>query len=69
MPDSTVVGDYTESGQLVAVTHDGEPGEFSLGMYLDNLPAIAGGREAEAFPKKLGKPRLSENVFLTITSR
>jgi acetoacetate decarboxylase len=26
-------------------------------MYADNLPAIAGGREAGAFPKKLVKPR------------
>jgi acetoacetate decarboxylase len=58
MPDSTAVGDYTESGQVVAVTYNGERGEFNLGMYLDNLPAIAGGREADAFPKKLGTPRL-----------
>lgn len=58
MPDSTAVGDYTESGQVVTVTYDGERGEFSLGMYLDNLPAIAGGREAGALPKKPGKPRL-----------
>lgn len=58
MPDSPPVGDYTESGQIVAVTYNGERGEFNLGMYLDNLPAIARGREAGAFPKKLGKPRL-----------
>jgi acetoacetate decarboxylase len=46
MPDSTAVGDYTESGQVVTATHNGERGEFNLGMHLDNLPAIAGGREA-----------------------
>jgi acetoacetate decarboxylase len=58
MPDSTAVGDYTESGQVVAVTYNGERGDFNLCMYADNVPAIAGGREAGAFPKKLGKPRL-----------
>jgi acetoacetate decarboxylase len=43
---------------VIAVTFNGERGEFSLCMYADNLPAIVGGREAGAFPKKLGKPRL-----------
>jgi acetoacetate decarboxylase len=27
-------------------------------MHLDNLPAITGGREGEAFPQDLGKPHL-----------
>jgi acetoacetate decarboxylase len=58
MPDVTALGDYTESGQMVTVEHNGEAGEFVLAMYVDNHPAIASGRELSAFPKKLGKPRL-----------
>jgi acetoacetate decarboxylase len=58
MPDVTGLGDYTESGQLAVVDYEGELGEYSLSMYVDNFPAIASGREISAFPKKLGKPRL-----------
>jgi acetoacetate decarboxylase len=60
MPDVTGLGDYAETGQLITVELDGELGEFNLGMYVGSLPAIAiaSGREATAFPKKLGKPRL-----------
>ncbi|MGW1835576.1 acetoacetate decarboxylase [Streptomyces sp. NPDC002067] len=58
MPDVTGLGDYTECGQLVPVELDGERGEFSLGMYVDSLPAIASGREMSAYPKKAGAPRL-----------
>jgi acetoacetate decarboxylase len=58
MPDVTGLGDYTEAGQLVSVQHEGERGEFNLAMYVDNLPAIASGREVSAFPKKLGAPSL-----------
>jgi len=58
MPDVTGLGDYTECGQVVQVSHDGERGEFMLAMYVDSHPAIASGRERSAFPKKLGAPRL-----------
>ncbi|MGW7421706.1 acetoacetate decarboxylase [Streptomyces sp. NPDC054813] len=58
MPDVTGLGDYTESGQLAVVEYEGEAGEYSLSMYVDNFPAIASGREIGAFPKKLGRPRL-----------
>ncbi|MER7935972.1 acetoacetate decarboxylase [Streptomyces sp. NPDC093272] len=58
MPDVTGLGDYTESGQLAVVEFEGETGEYSLSMYVDNFPAIASGREIGAFPKKLGRPRL-----------
>ncbi|MEU9382827.1 acetoacetate decarboxylase [Streptomyces sp. NPDC048279] len=58
MPDVTGLGDYTESGQLAVVEYEGETGEYSLSMYVDNFPAIASGREIGAFPKKLGRPRL-----------
>ncbi|MCM6778922.1 acetoacetate decarboxylase [Nocardia sp. CDC159] len=58
MPDARGAGSYLESGQLVHVEYEGQPGQFSLAMYLDNHPAIAIGREQTGFPKKLGRPRL-----------
>ncbi|WP_306319785.1 MULTISPECIES: acetoacetate decarboxylase [unclassified Streptomyces] len=59
MPDSSGLGDYTESGQVIRVTGlDGEAADYIHSMYLDNGPAIALGREASAYPKKLGTPRL-----------
>ncbi|KAA6182527.1 acetoacetate decarboxylase [Thiohalocapsa marina] len=59
MPDSTGFGDYTESGQVIAVRYQGQPGNYTHAMYLDGHPAIAGGRELWGFPKKLAKPRLA----------
>ena len=58
MPDTTGYGAYVECGQAAVVRMDGEQGEFLLAMYLDNLPAIAAGRELSAFPKKLGSAKL-----------
>jgi len=58
MRDSTGFGDYTESGQVIPVTYDGKPGSYTLAMYLDDHPPIAGGRELWGFPKKLAKPVL-----------
>lgn len=58
MPDSTGFGDYTESGQIVPVKYKGETGGFTVSMYLDCHPPIAGGREIWGYPKKLAKPRL-----------
>ncbi|MEU6770041.1 acetoacetate decarboxylase [Streptomyces sp. NPDC046759] len=58
MPDTTGLGDYTEAGQLIAVEHDGEAGEFNLAMYVDSVPAISSGREFSAYPKKSGSPAL-----------
>ena len=34
-----------------------EKGEYLHAMYLDNLPALAAGREVSAYPKKLGAPQ------------
>ncbi|MFF3565604.1 acetoacetate decarboxylase [Streptomyces sp. NPDC002574] len=59
MPDTTGLGDYSESGQVLSVEYEGERGEYVLGMYVDSLPAIASGRELSAYPKKLGAPRLA----------
>ena len=58
MPDTTGYGSYVECGQAIVVRYGEERGEFLLGMYLDNLPAIAAGRELSAYPKKLGKAQL-----------
>ena len=58
MPDSTGLGSYTESGQVIPVTLDGEPGAFTHAMYLDNLGAITAGREQLGFPKVLAQPSL-----------
>ncbi|HEY9066509.1 MAG TPA: acetoacetate decarboxylase [Burkholderiaceae bacterium] len=58
MPDSTGFGDYTEAGQVIPVTLDGQPGSYVHAMFLDNHSPIAGGRELWGFPKKLGRPRL-----------
>lgn len=58
MPDSTGFGDYTESGQVLSVTFNGERGGYVHAMYLDCDPPIAGGREIWGFPKKLASPSL-----------
>src|SRR5260370_37118506 len=58
MPDTTGYGAYVECGQAAVVRMEREQGEFLLAMYLDNLPAIAAGRELSAFPKKLGSAQL-----------
>lgn len=58
MPDVTGLGSYTESGQVLQVSYNGEKGEYLHAMYVDSHPAIASGREISAFPKKFGKPKL-----------
>lgn len=58
MPDSTGLGSYVESGQVIPVTFEGKPGSYTHAMYLDNLAGIAAGRELLGFPKVLAKPRL-----------
>ncbi|MDE0852905.1 MAG: acetoacetate decarboxylase [Nevskia sp.] len=58
MPDSTGLGSYTESGQVIPVTYNGKPGGYTHAMYLDNLAGIAAGRELLGFPKVLAQPKL-----------
>jgi acetoacetate decarboxylase len=58
MPDSTGFGDYTESGQVIPVTFQGQAGGYVHAMYLDDESPIAGGREIWGFPKKLAQPRI-----------
>ncbi|MCI0152334.1 acetoacetate decarboxylase [Paraburkholderia sediminicola] len=58
MPDSTGFGDYTESGQVIPVSFQGQRGSYVHAMFLDDEPPIAGGREIWGFPKKLASPEL-----------
>lgn len=62
MPDSTGFGDYTESGQVIPVEFNGQRGGYTLAMYLNDHPPIAGGRELWGFPKKLAQPRLVTHI-------
>ena len=58
MPDSTGFGDYTESGQVIPVTFEGQAGGYVHSMYLNDEAPIAAGRELWGFPKKLAAPSL-----------
>ena len=58
MPDSTGFGDYTESGQVIPVSFEGQAGGYVHAMYLNDEAPIAGGRELWGFPKKLAAPSL-----------
>jgi acetoacetate decarboxylase len=62
MPDSTGFGDYTESGQVIAVSFQGRRGGYTHCMFLDDEPPIAGGRELWGFPKKLAQPTLHTEI-------
>ena len=42
MPDSTGFGDYTESGQVIPVSYQGQAGSFVHQMFLNDHPPIAG---------------------------
>ncbi|WP_084581809.1 acetoacetate decarboxylase [Sphingomonas azotifigens] len=58
MPDSSGLGDYTESGQVLPVTYQGAPGGFTHAMYLDSEAGIASGREIWGFPKMFAQPKV-----------
>ena len=58
MPDSTGFGNYTEAGQVIPVSFRGVRGNYTLNMFLNDHPPIAGGRELWGFPKKLAGPSL-----------
>lgn len=59
MPDSTGFGDYCESGQVIPVRFNGQAGQYTHAMYLNDGPPIYGGRELWGFPKKLAQPSLT----------
>lgn len=58
MPDATGLGDYTESGQTIPVTFDGQPAAYTHAMYVDDFAAIAQGREQMGYPKVLASPHV-----------
>ena len=62
MPDSSGFGDYTEAGQIIPVSFHGKQGSYVHGMYLNDQPAIAGGRELWGFPKKYASPQLAVEI-------
>ena len=62
MRDSTGFGDYTESGQVIPVSYQGQAGGFVHQMFLNDHPPIAGGRELWGFPKKLAQPKLAVEI-------
>ena len=62
MPNSTGFGDYTESGQVIPVTFEGQTGGYVHSMYLNDEAPIAGGRELWGFPKKLAAPTLRVEI-------
>ena len=58
MPDSTGFGDYTEAGQVIPVSFQGQKGGYVHAMFLNDDAPIAGGREIWGFPKKLADPAM-----------
>jgi acetoacetate decarboxylase len=58
MGDVSGYGPYTEAGQAIPVSFEGEQGEYLHAMHLDNFPATASGREVSAYPKVIGSPSL-----------
>jgi acetoacetate decarboxylase len=53
MPDSSGFGEYRGSGQVIPVTYDGKPGNYTHALFLDAETPLAGGREIWGFPEKL----------------
>ncbi len=58
MPDSSGFGSYVESGQVIPVTMDGQPGSYTHAMYLDSFAGTAAGREVLGYPKMMAQPGL-----------
>lgn len=58
MPDTTGLGSFSESGQVLQVSYEGETADYLHAMYVDSAASIASGREIGAYPKKAGTPRL-----------
>ncbi|GAA2604859.1 acetoacetate decarboxylase [Streptomyces axinellae] len=58
MGDVDGYGSYTECGQALSVSYEGERGEYLHAMYLDSAGAVLAGREWAAYPKSMGSPRL-----------
>jgi len=60
MPSASGFGDFTESGQILAIVdQDGKAGGYSNFLYLNDAAATLGGRELWGFPKKIAQPKLA----------
>jgi acetoacetate decarboxylase len=66
--DSTGFGDSTESGQVIPVSFQCCKGSYTLCMFLNDHPPIAGGRELWGFPKKLAEPALKTDIDTLVGS-
>jgi len=53
MRDSSGFGEYKGAGQVIPVTYQGKPGNYTHSLYLDAGGSLAGGREIWGFPEKL----------------
>jgi acetoacetate decarboxylase len=51
---SNCVGDYAGGSVALTALHDGDPGGFAVGMWMDAEAAVLFGREVFGEPKKLG---------------
>jgi acetoacetate decarboxylase len=58
MGDVSGYGPYTEAGQAIPVSFEGEHGEYLHAMYLDNFPATSRPEAVAAYPKVMGSPAL-----------
>jgi acetoacetate decarboxylase len=54
MPDASGFGDYEESGTGIYATFKAEPCNFSVQMYLDDVPPITCDREIGASQRSTG---------------
>ncbi|MFI9081834.1 acetoacetate decarboxylase [Streptomyces sioyaensis] len=52
------LGDFTESGQVIPVSYQGEAGGYIHTMVLDGPTSIAAGRDIWGFPKRNAEPKL-----------
>lgn len=58
LPDGEGFGAYAALSQVIPCTFKGEKCNFISQMYVDNSPALAGGREIWGYPMKYGKATL-----------
>jgi acetoacetate decarboxylase len=58
LPDGEGFGAYAATAQIIPCSFKGEPCSFVSQMYVDDTPALAGGREIWGYPMKYGKATL-----------
>jgi acetoacetate decarboxylase len=65
MPNSTGFGDYTETGQVIPVSFNGERGGYSHAMYLNDGPPASSGDSPRSM---LSHPCGSKRTLLSVRS-